>query len=306
MNCSIPALQIPGFPMLTFRHTLTAVLGLALGSTLSWGVEINPLPSDINTTVPGHPDLVYLDLLRQLVPDLQPNETIASGMQIEPVRHVMGPFMGSNGFSQLPEPITFGSFQTRFGTFEGQQHLLVLARLGGGDGIETPTLLLAFTDEDKPKLADVLDVAFADIVTFGTPQPVSIGPNDQAVFATSHSRQGDVTELTDVMLFMQDGKLEPFGMLARTEKTGCGFQWTQPVSVTAQKPATPGPYDDFVVTITDTGALLDNNCTQSRGEAPFTKAYSALFQWDAKAGTFVADMTELDRLKDVTDARLKP
>jgi len=289
--------------MFTLHSPLIALVGLTLSTTLSLGAGTSPLPNDINTAVPGHPGMVYLDLLRQLVPDLQPNETIASGTKIEPVRHVLGPFMGSDGMTELPGGITFGSFQTRIGTFEAQRRIVVLASLGKGQVAETPTLLMAFSDEAKPMLVDVLDVAFAERVGFGTRQPVAIGPSDQMVLATSRQHKDDLTELTDVMLFMREGRFEPLGMLARTEKVGCGFQWTQPVTITAQRPITPGPYNDVKVTITDIGSLIDNGCDQSYGEAPFSRPYSALFQWDDEAGRFVADLSEFDSLKALTGAR---
>ena len=284
--------------MLTLRHAYPALLGLLLGTSLTLGAEISPLPSDINTPVPGHPDLVYFDLLRQLVPDLVPNETIASGTEIAPIPHVMGPFMGSDGLAKLPARITFGSFQTRIAQFEGEQRLLILAGLGPSEVQNTPTLLLAFSDDAKPKLIDAMDVALSQIVSFG-PEPVDIADNDQVMLVTSQLPSGDGTEFRDVLMFMRDGKFQPIGLFSRFEQTGCGFEWTQPISIVAQQSATPGPYDAFWVTITDTGALIENGCDQAVGEPPFATDYSALFQWDATTGRFVGDMSEIDRLKDV-------
>lgn len=284
--------------MFSLRHAWTALLGLMLGTTLSLGAETSPLPSDINTAVPGHPGLVYFDLLRQLVPDLEANETMASGSEIGPIAHVMGPFMGSDGLAKVPERITFGSFQTRIGQFEGEQRILILTELGAGDVQNAPTVLLAFSDDDKPKLLDAMDVALSNTVFFGL-DPFDIGQDDQAIVATSQRVAGETTELGDVLLFMRDGKFQPITLLSRVETIGCGFQWTQPISVTGQRPATAGPYDDFKVTITDTGSLLDNGCDQSEGETPFANDYSALFQWTAATGRFAGDMSEIHRLKDV-------
>lgn len=285
--------------MFNHRKAWAALLALLFSTTFSLGAEISPLPSDINTPVPGHPDLVYFDLLRQLVPDLVANETMASGRQIAPIPHVMGPFMGSDGLARLPERITFGAFQTRIGQFEGEQRILILTTIGAGEVPNAPTLLLAYSDDAKPKLLDAMDVALSNSVSFDG-EPVDIADDDGVMIVTSQLPSGDRTEFRDVLMFMRDGKFQPITLLSRLEQTGCGFQWTQPVSITAQEAATPGPYDDFWVTITDTGAVVDNGCDQSVGEAPFATDYSALFQWDASIGRFMADTSEFDRLKEVT------
>ena len=285
-----------------FHRSLLALLSVLLPTTFSAADEY-PLQSDINTSVPGHSGMVYLNLLRQLVPDLEPNETIARGSLTAPVRHVLGSLSGSGRMTNFPDRITIGSFQTGAGFFEGEARMLILASLSSANAHEAPTLLITYSDNDKPKLADVADVALSETVRFGTPQPVTIGPKDQLVVATSQRNDGDVTELTDVMMFMHHGKFESFGIVARTEKVGCGFEWTQPIAIAAQKPSTPGPYDDIKVTITDTGALIENGCSQSWGVPPFAKSYSALFQWDPAHDEFVADMSELDSLKAISDAR---
>lgn len=289
--------------MFSLRRACAALLALTMGTSLAMAGDMSFFPSDINTAVPGHPGLVYFDLLKQLVPDLKPNETIAKGTTMAPVRHVMGPFMGAGGIAKLPDQITFGSFQTRIGTFEGQQRILILTGVGAGDVQDAPTLLMAFSADAEPKLIDALDVALDKTTSFGLPEPVAIGPEDQAVLTTSRHTDGDVTYLADALLFMHDGKFEPVILVPRLEKVGCGFQWTQPIRIEAQKPAKPGPYSDIKLTVTDTGALLENNCEQSRGEAPFSKEYSALFQWDAKTASFIADTSELDDLKDLTSTR---
>jgi hypothetical protein len=280
--------------MPTLCRTAMVLLGMLLCTNPTLA-QISPLPSDINTAVPGHPDIVYFDLLRQLVPDLVANETIGSGTQIGPIPHVMGTFMGQARMADTPDRITFGAFQTRIGQFEGKRRILVLTTLGAGEVRNAPTLLLAFSDEAKPKLLDAIDVAFSNSVSFGL-DPVAISDDDQVVLITSGRPTGDTS---DVLLFMRDGKFEPISLFARTEKPGCGFEWTQPIRVTAQSSATQGPYDDFMVTITDTGSIVDNGCDQAWGEAPFATAYSALFQWDANLERFTADMTELTDLKDI-------
>jgi hypothetical protein len=131
--------------MLIICRAWAVLLILTLGSSLSWGAEaVQPFPySDINTAVSGHPGLVYFDLLAQLVPDLVPNETIASGTQMMPVRHVLGAQAGRDKDARIPDKITFGAFQTRIGQFEGKRRILILTPIGPVDAPEAPALLIA-------------------------------------------------------------------------------------------------------------------------------------------------------------------
>ncbi|MET3898449.1 hypothetical protein ABIB57_002398 [Devosia sp. UYZn731] len=287
--------------MFPIHRSWTALLALAVSTLAAFGAETAPPPftyTDINTVVPGHPELRYSDLLRQLVPDLRLNETIATGTApTQPIPHVMGkPFV-----AHFDATVSFASFETRTIQSEGASRLLILTAVGLRTNPDDPVLLLAFSDDATPKLLDVMDVSMGDTVTIG--QPLRIGAKDQAIVTSSDYANEGQTQSADTLLFMRNGKFDAVGGFFRTGTLLCGFERTQTLDVTTQKPPTAGPYDDIKVTINDLGHPTKDGCAQPVGLAPYTDQYSALFQWNAATGFFDGDTTEIDKLKDLNDTR---
>lgn len=287
--------------MFAIARTWTTLLALAMGTIASLGAE-TAMPAftytDINTEVAGHPGLHYSDLLRQFIPDLVLNETIATGTApSQPIPHAMGkPFVAHFG-----PTVTFASLQTRTIQSEGASRLLILTAVGLRTMPDDPMLLLAFSDDATPKLLDVMDVSMGDTVTIG--QPLRIGADDQAVLTTSDYTRDGKTQSADTLLYMHDGKFDGIGGLFRFSAVLCGFERRQTLDVTPQRPQTAGPYDDIKVTINDIGTIIDNGCDQSVGEAPYSEQYSALYQWNAALGYFAGDTSQIDALKDLNYTR---
>ena len=287
--------------MFPIRRSWTALLALTLGTIAAFGAETAPPPftfTDINTVVPGHPELYYSDLLRQLIPDLKLNETIATGTApSQPIPHVMGkPFV-----AHFDATVSFASFQTRTIEAEGANRLLILTTVGLRTNPDDPMLLLAFSDDATPKLLDVMDVSMGDTVTIG--QPFRLGAQDQAIITTSDYTTDGQTQSADTLLFMRNGKFDAVGGFFRTGTVLCGFERTQTLDVTTQKPHAAGPYDDIKVTINDIGRSLNDGCAQPVGLSPYADQYSALYQWNAATGFFDGDTSEIDTLKDLNDTR---
>ena len=287
--------------MFPIRRSWTALLALTLGTIAAFGAETAAPPftfTDINTVVPGHPELHYSDLLRQLIPDLKLNETIATGTApSQSIPHVMGkPFV-----AHFDATVSFASFQTRTIEAEGANRLLILTAVGLRTTPDEPMLLLAFSDDANPKLLDVMDVSMGDTVTIG--QPFRIGAQDQAIVTTSDHVTDGKTQSADALLFMRNGKFDSVGGFFRFGEVLCGFERTQTLAVATQRPKATAPYDDIKITINDTGSIIDNGCDQAFGEAAYADQYSALYQWNAATGFFDGDTSEIDTLKDLNDTR---
>ena len=290
-----------GMLMFAISRNWTALLALAISTIAAFGAETPPSAftyTDINTEVAGHPGLHYSDLLRQLIPDLVLNETIATGTApTQPIQHAMGkPFVAHFGTT-----VTFASFQTRTIQSEGLSRLLILTAVGHRTTPNDPMLLMAFSDEAMPKLLDVVDVSMGDMVSIG--QPFRIGADDEAILTTSDYSRDGKTQSADALIFMHNGKFDGIGGLFRFSAVLCGFERQQTLDVTTQRPQTPGPYDDIKVTINDTGAIIDNGCDQAWGEPPYSNQYSALYHWNAALGYFEGDTSQIDQLKDLNSTR---
>ena len=287
--------------MFVTRCALTALFALTLGTITAFAVETAQPPftyTDINTVVPGHPDLRYSDLLRQLIPDLQLNETIATGTApTQPIQHVIGrPFL-----AHFDKTVTFASFETRTIRAEGEDRLLILTSVGLRKTPNEPMLLLAFSDGAKPKLLDVMDVSLGEIVTVG--QPFRIGAEDEAIVTTSRYSKDGKTQSADAIIYMRDGKFDGIGGFVRFEIPLCGFLRSQTLDVTTQPSQPTVPYDDIKVTINDIGEIIDNGCDQAWGEAPYADQYSALYHWNPDIRIFEGHTTQLDALKGLNFTR---
>jgi hypothetical protein len=289
-----------GILMFAIRRSWTTLLALLVGTIAAMGAATAPAftYTDINTEVAGHPGLRYSDLLRQLIPDLVLNETIATGTApTQPIQHAMGkPFV-----AHFDATVTFASFQTRIIQSEGANRLLILTSVGLRTTPDDPMLLLAFSNDGTPKLLDVIDVSMGDTVTIG--QPFRIGAHDEAVVSTSDYTRDGKSQSADTLIYMHDGKFDGIGGIFRFGAVLCGFERKQTLEVAPQRPQTAGRYDDIKVTINDIGAIIDNGCDQSFGEAPYSDQYAALYQWNAALGSFEGDTTEIDRLKDLNYTR---
>lgn len=286
--------------MFAIRRSWTALLALTISTIAAFGAETaTPFTyTDINTVVPGHPELHYSDLLRQLIPDLVLNETIATGTApARPIPHVMGkPFV-----AHFDATVSFASFQTRMIEAEGANRLLILTAVGLRTNPDDPMLLLAFSDDASPKLLDVMDVSMGNTVTIG--QPLRIGDKDQAIVTTGDYLTEGQTQSADALLFMRNGKFDSVGGFFRVGTVLCGFERTQTLDVAPQKPRGAGPYDNIKVTINDIGRPTEDGCAQPVGLTPYADQYSALFQWKAATGLLDGDTSEIDKLKDLNDTR---
>lgn len=289
--------------MVQFRNVYASILSLLLSTGAVIGAETSQPPftlADMTSEVPDHPDITYYDLMRQLVTDLVPNETIAVGHTMTPPRHILGlPFA-----VEIPERITLGSVQMRPLQAKGENFLLVLTTLGPpNDAPYATTILAAFTDAAVPKLVDAVDVAMDKTTRFGTPGAVWIGKRDQAIVTTSQHSNDTQSFAADALIFMRNERLELIDVFHRFGEVGCGFTRTQTLSVEGWLAAQRGPYGDIAVTINDDGFPADNNCLQSRGEAPYSTKAMAIYHWNEATNMFSADTSEIDRLKDITGQR---
>ena len=143
--------------------------------------------------MPGHPGLTYLDLIRQVAPDLAKNDDDGhvEGRLAHPPRHVAGPdFEG-----EAPDPVTVGFNEDQRIRVGGKPRMALLVDLGQDpERVENMALLMLFDDGPHPKLLDAADVGVDKETSFTDGGPVlHLGPGDDALVTYSGHDDADLT-----------------------------------------------------------------------------------------------------------------
>ena len=142
--------------------------------------------------VAGHPGLTYLDLVRQLVPDLALNPAtnqVEGHLKAAP-RHVTGP----NADDEVPDPVVLGFIEDQRIEVGGRKRIAVLADLGSSpDQVAGMSVLMLFDDAAKPRLLDAAGVAVDKDTGFADHAQLPLGPGDNALISYSEHDDADLT-----------------------------------------------------------------------------------------------------------------
>lgn len=281
--------------------TLALVLGICPVVAVSMEPAAPPFEvSDVNTAVPNQPGVTYFDLLVQLVPDLVANETLVSGQDMAPLRHIRGPEYNWD----MPETITIDLIRAQPYQAEGKPIILLMADIGRPeDFAEAPALLAAFRDTNPPVLLDAVDVGMGRLTDFDVSAVVSIGKGSQAMVTSSQHFNSNENHTIDALIYMRGGKFELIDTFFLHGVRGCGLEQWQDLSVEGQ-PATPGSYGDIKVTVTDARELVDDACDEVQTGPTFSRAVTVIYKWDADKKAFVAGSDAIKQLEKETAARL--
>ena len=177
-------------------YALCLLIIIAGGSV---GAEV-----EIGARVPGSANLTYVDLLKQVIPDLALADGEATGAQVRPLRHIAEGFGGDppgNIAIRTVDPLTLEA--------EGRKHLLVLANLGASeDRVEETVILALFEQGPSPALLDVVDVGMDRFTSLGKPPLLFIGPKDEAVVTTSSHHNSSQSYRSTALIAVREGKFK--------------------------------------------------------------------------------------------------
>ena len=273
---------------------MSVVVALLLATTTARADSEKPV--GITDAVRGHPGVTYLDLLKQIVPDLSPSDAGATGHAARPFRNIAGTqFEGDP-----PDPLEVSTVEPLVIEADGKQRLLVLADFGATpDRVADETVLGLFDDSAMPKLLDYAEVALDRYTGFRSPPTVRIGTHSQAIAVwSSHSNSSQSYE-PSVLLFVHKDKLSFIDSFFGFGETECNFRQDEALSF-REMPASGTPYWSFTATMKRTiGRSKGDDCPDPRPAEIVTKTFSATYSWAPKLQKFT---TRSHQLRDLAKA----
>jgi hypothetical protein len=278
------------------RWGATMAAGALAAATLAGprtGLAAADLP-DAADAVPGHPGVTYLDLLRQVIPDLAVN---AADKQVEghlaALRHIQGKHAGGDP----PDPVVVSLLEMRRIKAGGRPRLVVLADLGQSeDSASSTTLMALYDDARKPKLLDAVDVGVDKDTSFNDdPSQIALGPGDDALVTYSEHFNSNQGYRSRLVIFVRNDRLRLIDDFFVLVDSYCGYR-REETPVFTTKPGTP--YATLEVTVTEALKHVDEDCGDQAVPAPYVHRYHAAYRWDATKGAFVGhgDLGKLDKL----------
>lgn len=270
------------------------LIGLVLVLALAGVARAEQLSDE----VPGHAGITYGDLMKQVIPDLEPQDGGGwTGTDI-PALMDLG---GNPDENDLSGGFVFTSVDVLKVKEAGKSRILLLT-----DGTQTDSfaeILAAFDDEATlPKLLDLLDVGGDRFTSFGETAALGDG-TDLFEIDNSHSNS-DQSYLDTALVFLRDGRFKRVASASAFGERTCTHEMTQtPKFKTVARQG--APYRDIEVSVTQETTLTDLDCGDTSGERPKPgkTVWRDVFRWDAARGAFVSKTDRLGALAKKNEKR---
>ncbi|AMJ61778.1 hypothetical protein AXW83_17005 [Bosea sp. PAMC 26642] len=272
--------------LLCFFSTCTTSLAGEASYHPSWSVKLAK-------AVQGRRSVTYLDLFKQIMPDISLGENGATAKSVIAIRHIAGADAGGT----IATPVHIRSFQTVNFVEGGKKRIALLAPLDTGtDDAERPALLAVFDDGDLPKLLDAVDVGMDRLTGFVIPALVQIGKGDQAIVTRSQHFNSNESYARTALVFMRGARIVLVDTFSTYGVRFCGVEETQTLSFKGLA-SDRKRYKDVAVRVTHKRAVAAKQCAGEKPRPPFVRAISAIYAWDGDKARFVPGSDAIKRLE---------
>jgi hypothetical protein len=274
---------------------------LVLSAVLSGPASAEGIVSaGLEETLPGHADVTYLELLRQLAPDLAlAADGTADGHLAKALRYASG----GEPSAEAGEPVVIDRVTALPVRAEGKDRLLLMVDLGdGGDRAESFAMLALVDNGPSPKIADAADVSSDLFTSFFDPPLLALSPDDQAVLISNRHSNSNQSYDSTLMLFVRDGRITAIGDVFAFGDWWCGFRHLQTPSFEIV-PEPGQPYASIRASVRDAGIFDGDACEGEERPEPFERTVSATWRWDAEEERFIADSDALEKLAEEDEDR---
>jgi hypothetical protein len=247
---------------------------------------------DLDTAVPGYPDIRYFDLARDIVPDLAKWNGIDQGHVVVDVRHIGGP----DDASAPPETINLPGISVLPIRADGRDRLLVLLDFGDAADSANGFAVLALYDlSSAERLLDAANVAYDRSTYFRDPASLAISGDTDAVISESTHFNSSQGYVTTALILPRDDRLQLIDTIFTFNEELCEFKRDQVPSfkVTGTAGATFAPIE---ATVTETTTPSEESCNDQQKPAPATRTIAVTYKWDDAASGYAPDSDALKRL----------
>jgi hypothetical protein len=254
---------------------------------------------EIGDPVPGHPNLIYADLMQRVVPDLEiGGQGGGSGRRVVRFQHIHG----RDAYAEPESQIVLGPIQPM--TIPGDpSHIVLLADLGPSDGNVADAVVLAlFSVNGRPRLLDVVEVGEDRFVDLRQPRPAMLGRGAPLILVDSaHDNSNESYRWTD-MVTIDRGRFRLIGSVSTFGDQACAYKRTQEPSFGVSSAASG--HRTVSVRVREQTDLTHADC-DAREDIPRAgvRTFQGRYVWDARRGRYVAHDADLDRLAEENRAR---
>jgi hypothetical protein len=259
---------------------LVALFALASSSTFA---------QSIADPVPGHGEVTYFDLMKQVVPDLTLSDDGATGHLPDGIEHIDGP----DGTGETPEVVTIDTISVETVKADGRDMLWVLADLGEGGNIRTYTLLAVFDASPSPKLLDAKEVDVLDFTGF-VDGPFAISADNEAMMVGSEHFNSSQNYQQRTLAHIYKGKLQVIADFLLFGTRGCEEWTTEELTVGADESYTD--YWMIDATILRKRALAGQECEDPLDSDWRHREFMATYVWDSSEERYVAARNDFEDL----------
>lgn len=265
---------------------LVAALWLGLAAASAAEVAF-PAPGH---AVPGAGGVTYLDLLREVVPDLEQADAVYRGRTVVPLRHIAGP---ERQAAPPLEPAVAGLSVLPLED-DGSGRILLLVDLGmAEDAAEGYAVLAIFDPAARPRLVDAADVAFDRTTWFVDPVALDLGAGRQAVLTMSMHSNSDQAYVTTAMMLVGD-HLELVDSIFTFDESVCAYERTQRLALATRRDGA-GPAA-IAATVVDTTTPTGAHCGDDAAPPPSTETIAVTYRWYEDEKRYRADSDALEKL----------
>lgn len=247
--------------------------------------------ADVGAAVPGHKNLIYFDLMRQVVPDLTLSDKgDATGHKMIPFAHIEG----KDSKVDLPETITFASVETL--PIPGDR-IVLLADLGQAEtSVASASLLVLFALTPSAKLLDVAEVGTDRFTGFRSGAPQMLAADTPLILVDSSHFNSNQNYNSTEMIFIRGDHFRLIESVFTFHDSSCSYDRTQEPSFTLL--SSPRPYRAIQVSVRETVKLTEQDCGDEKPPPAKPTTYETVFRWDEAKQSFQPSSDALQRLWD--------
>lgn len=250
---------------------------------------------ELNSAVPGHRDVTYLDLAKMVVPDLAAaDDGFYEGSAPIEMRHILG---GNEGGSP-PETINLPNAAVLPIKAGGKDRLTMLLDLGQAEDSAEGFAVLALYDlAGKPRLLDAVNVGTDQSSYFRDPGKLALGPDNDALITMSTHFNSNQGYVSTILILVRDDRFEPIDQINTFDENVCAYKRTQ--DLTFQTPGRASgdekPYAAIKVTVTDATRPSGESCEEPAPE-PASRDIAVTYRWDKAKSRYARDSDAFEKL----------
>ncbi|MDX8477115.1 hypothetical protein RFN28_01340 [Mesorhizobium sp. VK24D] len=246
---------------------------------------------ELNSAVPGHQDVTYLDLAKMVVPDLAASDDgFFKGSAPIEMRHILG---GDEGGSP-PETINLPNAAVLPIKAGSKERLAMLFDLGQAEDSAEGFAVLALYDlAGKPRLLDAVNVGTDQNSYFRDPGKLAVGPGDDVLITMSTHFNSNQGYVSTILILVRGDRFEAIDQINTFDENVCAYKRTQDLSF--QAPGGEKPYAAIRATVTDATVPSGESCEEPAPEA-VSHDISVTYHWDNAESRYVGDSDAFERL----------